>query len=58
MDAYGIINQVQNGGERQDRALLTLMTKALMKAAGILSLYLVVTRVPPMMVAALLAKVN
>ena len=34
------------------------MTKALMKAAGSRSLYLVVTRQPPMMVAALLANVN
>ena len=38
--------------------VLTLMTNALMKAAGSLILYLLVTRQPPMMVAALLAKVN
>ena len=34
------------------------MTNALMKAAGSLSLYRLVTRQPPTMVAALLAKVN
>ena len=34
------------------------MTNALMKAAGSLILYLLVTRQPPTMVAALLAKVN
>ena len=37
---------------------LTLMTKALMKAAGSLSLYSKLTRQPPMRVAALLANVN
>lgn len=37
--------------------LLTLITNALIKAAGIRSLYLLVTRQPPTMVAALLAKV-
>ena len=36
----------------------TLMTKALRKAAGSLSLYLFVTSTPPTTVAALLAKVN
>ena len=40
------------------RVELTLMTNALMKAAGSLSLYRLVTRQPPTMVAALLAKVN
>ena len=38
--------------------ILTLMTNALMKAAGSLILYLLVTRQPPTMVAALLVKVN
>ena len=37
---------------------LTLMTKALMKAAGSLILYVLVTRQPPTTVAALLANVN
>lgn len=37
---------------------LTLMTNALIKPAGILSLYLLVTRHPPTIVAALLANVN
>ena len=37
---------------------LTLMTKALIKAAGRRSLYLLVTKQPPTIVAALLAKVN
>ena len=40
------------------RLELTLMTNALMKAAGSLNLYRLVTRQPPTMVAALLAKVN
>jgi len=37
---------------------LTLMTKALMNTAGNRSLYLLLTRQPPRIVAALLAKVN
>ena len=37
---------------------LTLMTKALMKAAGSRILYVLVTRQPPTTVAALLANVN
>ena len=40
------------------RLELTLMTNALMKAAGSLNLYRLVTRQPPTMVAVLLAKVN
>jgi len=40
------------------RVELTLMTNALMKAAGSLNLYRLVTRQPPTMVAVLLAKVN
>ena len=37
---------------------LTLITNALIKAAGNLSLYLLVTKHPPRIVAALLANVN
>ena len=48
----------EGGGRRGEVYLLTLMTKALRKAAGSLSLYLLVTRQPPITVAALLAKVN
>lgn len=47
------IGQISRGGE-----VPTLMKKALKKAAGSLSLYLLVTSTPPTTVAALLAKVN
>ena len=56
------MDRCRGGGEGNfnftTKKRLTLMTKALMKAAGSLNLYVFVTRQPPTTVAALLAKVN